>query len=52
MYIKVNHLPNFFGSESLHQDQYFKNFDKCENLAQDRDQWWALVKMEMNLWVP
>jgi hypothetical protein len=22
------------------------------NLAQDRDQWWALVKMVMNFWVP
>jgi hypothetical protein len=22
------------------------------HLAQDRDQWWALVNMVMNLWVP
>jgi hypothetical protein len=22
------------------------------DLAQDRDQWWALVNMVMNLWVP
>jgi hypothetical protein len=22
------------------------------NLAQDRDKWWALVNMLMNLWVP
>jgi hypothetical protein len=22
------------------------------HLAQDRDQWWALVNMIMNLWVP
>jgi hypothetical protein len=22
------------------------------NVAQDRDQWWALVNMVMNLWVP
>jgi hypothetical protein len=22
------------------------------NLTQDRDQWWALLNMVMNLWVP
>jgi hypothetical protein len=22
------------------------------HLAQDRDQWWALVNMAINLWVP
>jgi hypothetical protein len=21
-------------------------------MAQDRDQWWALVKMKMKLWIP
>jgi hypothetical protein len=24
----------------------------CIHLAQDRDQWWALMNMLMNLWVP
>jgi len=26
--------------------------EDCMELAQDRDKWWALVSMVMNLWVP